>query len=124
MTSTTTTMTTMTLPTCCGRGLWGGGGGRCVWLKPPNGFVKNSCGCGTTQQSTSCDDDNNNDNVDDDNKDDNDDEMTNDKDRACRGCREAYHSCDKDVTRRGEIALVTTMSEAWRNCAPKRGFVH
>ena len=38
--------------------------------------------------------------------------MTNDKDCACGLCREADHSRDEDVTRRGEIALAVTMSEA------------
>jgi len=93
------------------------------WFEPPNGFVKNSCGCGTTQQSTLCDDDNNNDDIDDDKNNDDDDEMTNDKDRACGRCCEADHSCDEDVTRRGEIMLATTMSKARINHTPKRNFV-
>ena len=58
-----------------------------------------------TQQSTLCDDDNNNDDVDDDNNTDNDEEIANNKDCACGQCHEADHSCDKDVTRLGEIAL-------------------
>ena len=61
--------------------------------------------------------------VDDNNNDDNDDEMTNDEDCARGRCCKADHSWDEDVTRRREIALVTTMSEAQRNCDPKRGSV-
>ena len=38
--------------------------------------------------------------------------MTNDKDHACGRCREADHFCNEDVTRRGEVALAMTMSEA------------
>ena len=65
-----------------------------------------------TQQSTLCDDDNNNDNnIDDNNNNDDDDKMTDNKDCACRRCCKADHSCDKDVTRLGEIAFVMTMSQ-------------
>ena len=42
--------------------------------------------------------------------------MTNDKDQACGRCCKADHSCDEDVTRRGEIALAMTMSEACDGC--------
>jgi len=42
--------------------------------------------------------------------------MENDKDRACGRCREADNFCDEDVTRRGEIALAMTMSEAHEGC--------
>ena len=38
--------------------------------------------------------------------------MANHKDRACGKCRQADHFCNKDVTKRGEIALAMTMSEA------------
>ena len=95
------------------------------WFKPPNGFVKNSCGFGTTQQSALCDDDNNNDNIDDNNNNGNVDdmtrderwqEMTNNKDHVCGQCCKADHSCSKDFTRRGEIALVMTISKAQNGC--------
>ena len=76
-----------------------------------------------TQQSTLCDDDDNNYDVNDNNNHDDDDKMTNNKDCACGRCHKADHSCNKDVTRLGKIALPTMMSEAQRNRVPKRGFV-
>ena len=42
--------------------------------------------------------------------------MTNGEDRVCRQFCEADHFHDEDVTRRGEIALAMTVSEACDGC--------